>query len=460
MLTAEFMTWARAYRREHSAEELRDLVARLAGAGVLLRRDYYTGSVAVDARCFAECSHYRCDDQILIVRRGTYFPPEIRALETGCNICDQCFDHCDCPVCDACSGRQEHVCSRCDHCESCCGCSQCENCGPVESTCSDCDRCDSCCGCERCISCSEVCDSRCSDGRCETCCDRRCTDCDRQSESELDIPLAAPNAKREIKFHEPNRRQRKRNPLARYIGVEIEIAKVGGSARAILDVVDEWHGACVSDGSLPDGGFEIVTAPAGGDLFLDQIEDICRELNAADAEVDKSCGLHVHVDARDLSYYCLTRLIRIYAHVEPVLFRMVPKSRRDNQYCEPCGQRYLTHAKGPKASVIQATYGEPAGRYFPTTRKSKYVQARYAAMNLHSYFLRGTVELRLPNGTTNAAKITSWGVLWASIVEFAARSSDKEVTDFLALDPQEALVKIADGAGLAGFVAERIAKFA
>jgi hypothetical protein len=76
----------------------------------------------------------------------------------------------------------------------------------------------------------------------------------------------------------------------------------------------------------------------------------------------------------------------------------------------------------------------------------KYGQARYNALNLHSFFYRQTVEFRHHQGTTNAVKATSWGMLCASILDAAQRLSMREINDIIARysdTPHAALIEIA-----------------
>ena len=55
----------------------------------------------------------------------------------------------------------------------------------------------------------------------------------------------------------------------------------------------------VTDGSLNDGGFEVVSPPLSGDLEQRSwVQRICQSLRGV-AGVDSSCSVHVHVGLRD-----------------------------------------------------------------------------------------------------------------------------------------------------------------
>lgn len=188
----------------------------------------------------------------------------------------------------------------------------------------------------------------------------------------------------------------------------------------------------MSDGSLPEEGFEINTAPAQGDLFIGQIEAISKALLRDGARVSSGCGLHVHVDARDFSYYDLRRLVLLYERIEPALFEMMPASRRESRFCQPCGKLYAEAVRANrlpkiyKENLIKSVYGDEAKR---PARRDKYDDSRYHALNIHSWFYRGTIECRLHTGSVRAHKIIAWGKLWATILDTAMRRTERDIAD-------------------------------
>ncbi len=244
-------------------------------------------------------------------------------------------------------------------------------------------------------------------------------------------------------FHTANRQNRKINPSKRHISVEIEVDSIGANNN-VTSVVRAWHGSIVEDGSLSDQGFEINMAPASGDTFVDQVVSICRALNVGNATVDWRCGLHVHVDARDFNYYDVRRLVRVYAKLESVLFKMCNPSRRGGRYSQECGQKWLKRMcgtdksyKAVKKRMIEGLYditissGRGSGMLINDNKKYKHHEARYNALNVHSWFHRGTIECRIHEGTLDSTDIIAWGMLWAAIMDYAASRSDREIEDNL-----------------------------
>lgn len=107
------------------------------------------------------------------------------------------------------------------------------------------------------------------------------------------------------------------------------------------------------------------------------LEKTCALLNRLGARVNKSCGLHVHLDCRDVEARQASLRGKRLASALPILSAMVPASRRDNQYC-----RLI------KNEIKRGS--------------------RYAAINMQAYGKFKTVEVRLHSSTTNFGKIKNW----------------------------------------------------
>lgn len=109
------------------------------------------------------------------------------------------------------------------------------------------------------------------------------------------------------------------------------------------------------------------------------------------ATVNKSCGMHVHFDMRSEPNFkqAFARL----ASCQDILFKMVPESRRDNQYC----RRLPT----------------------PNYDKARRDCSRYHVVNPQSYGKYKTLEVRLHGGTLSFEKI----IRWVSLLEHVAYSS-------------------------------------
>lgn len=328
-----------------------------------------------------------------------------------------------------------------------CGAAHCESCDTYthEGTCDRCENCDSCCECVMCDQCEERVGTVCSDCRsCEDCCEG----C-----------VSVRFVQNELKFHAGVATVE--NPSLRFVAAEIEVDGLESNSAAVDRVVSKWSASVVEDGSLGSGGFEINTAPASGDKFLEQIHQFGKALKDGTPKITNSCGLHVHIDARDFTFNDIRHLIRIYAHVEDALFAMQPERRRSSSYAKRCGKAYEGALDGGHGSTeesrldyhLYGTTDEDSLRY---DKGDKYGRARYSALNLHSWFYRRTVECRLHSGSANPRKIASWGVLWALILDAAKVGYviDKAKSAY------EVLLDIASRSPLAlSYVKDRTAEF-
>lgn len=250
------------------------------------------------------------------------------------------------------------------------------------------------------------------------------------------------------KFHTAPKSGHSVNPSKRFIAAEIEVAGVDQTTEddVVSPVVKKWEGAIVRDGSLPDTGFEINTAPANGDLYIQQIKEITDSIAQKKGFVNNQCGLHVHIDARDFTYYDIRKLVILYAKIEDALYSIVAKSRKESQYCIPCGKKLVRNLdknlipKDNEKQIIKNIYGDT---YENTrnVRHDKYNQSRYNALNLHSWVYRGTIECRMHHGTINFNKIKNWGILWAGILDYAYENTEADLKA-LKGDPMNILLEI------------------
>jgi hypothetical protein len=198
---------------------------------------------------------------------------------------------------------------------------------------------------------------------------------------------------------------------------------------------------------------EIVSSPANGDVFLNQIEDLCRAINLSDGDTDRKCGLHIHIDCRDHSFFDVAKLVKVYFLIENELYSLLPASRRDNNYCKKCAKHHMRLLESTEGLLKRRSKKVSENRYMPkfsanakarlvydasgedikSEKASKYNHNRYFGLNLHSWIYRGSIEFRMGAGTINASKIKSWALLCNAIIEYAYSLSDKEVSDMKSL---------------------------
>lgn len=175
----------------------------------------------------------------------------------------------------------------------------------------------------------------------------------------------------------------------------------------------------VSDASLRPGpnqaGFELVSPPSN-ENHLGQITKVCEVLTALGATVNKSCGLHVHVTARDKDLKALKRLAALYAEHEPAIDTIMPPSRRgraNSQYCN-------TLVTADHAALAAAT--DVAG-IMRAVAPGKFYKVNYSV-----YYRQGTVEFRHHSGTVDANKIIKWIKFVNALVVTAVKEGGATIT--------------------------------
>ena len=98
------------------------------------------------------------------------------------------------------------------------------------------------------------------------------------------------------------------------------------------------HWKLVTDSSINGNDtFELVSPILVGEAGLRELEKVCWVLDLCDMKVNGSCGLHVHIDAAGFSMETWRNLALSYKHLEPVIDKFMPASRRDNYYCRGLG---------------------------------------------------------------------------------------------------------------------------
>ncbi len=217
----------------------------------------------------------------------------------------------------------------------------------------------------------------------------------------------------------------------RTFGVEIECLSPSDSATSdIINCLPSGFGL-TTDGSLSDGGIEIQTPKLAGFNGERTLRHACRVLNEQGCTIDRSCGLHVHLDTSDMArndFRTLKHLWLFYLVFEDVLLSFLPRSRRGNTYCHRLNDRFHIDEIEKTASrreLEQIWYRTDNHKNIITSKKDKGHYTRYAGLNLHSLFHARHAEIRYHSGTMNADKILHWVNLHAQIFDYTIRSKPR-----------------------------------
>lgn len=235
------------------------------------------------------------------------------------------------------------------------------------------------------------------------------------------------------------RLQHRINPSLRYLSLELETAGAEKRGTAINKVIKKWKSSVVHDGSLPSDGFEINTAPASGDLFVQQMQEMADAFKEQVAYVTDQCGMHCHIDARDMKYAEIRKLLILHTAVEDGLFGIISPKRRTGSsahYCESTATRFKSvlmpkidekvRMSAFKQSMFHMLYGNEKPR---NARSSKGAGHRYLALNLQSWMFRGTIENRMHHGSVTFSEMVGWGILMAGMLDYACTHSEKTILE-------------------------------
>jgi Putative amidoligase enzyme len=121
--------------------------------------------------------------------------------------------------------------------------------------------------------------------------------------------------------------------------------------------------------------------------YKTELEGICKALNEMNAVVNDTCGLHVHLDMRNIDAQIVTKKFVNLVKSQKYLQGMVTEKRRTNSYCKP------TRNLNPYAHT-----------------------GRYKAINGEALYKYQTIEIRLHHGTLDVQEIINWVTLLLDII--------------------------------------------
>lgn len=208
----------------------------------------------------------------------------------------------------------------------------------------------------------------------------------------------------------------------KYMGIEIE---------CLIPVTDKYYNVSgfgkwlskehkiktlnvTDDGSLrpPTGFFGIEFRLLTKSDEMSNLKQLCDILRTLGAKVNRSCGLHVHLDMRTEDAKKGVDNVNLkgrrIGNALDILKHMVPSSRRSNSFCK-----------------LEVGSVDSSDRYY--------------AVNRSSYSRHKTLEVRLHSGTVNYKKIANWCKLMFALSNSVKMTKNKpnnaeELFDLLELD--------------------------
>lgn len=236
---------------------------------------------------------------------------------------------------------------------------------------------------------------------------------------------------------------RKKAPTSnsKHFGIELEffcLADQGTLAAKLNEVGVSKFVHLKSDGSIkPKQGYHAheLTICVDDTSLHHVMVNVCAALASFDAQVNKSCGMHVHLDARFWSHEKRDLVFSNLVSSQSILYAMNPPSRKNG----------YTDSSGSKRHYAKPTRSKD---YYDAIRSDRYV-----GINGQAFSKFGTIEVRLHSGTVDARKIINWVLLLDKIscLETAVARGPTSVAGF------ERIYKI--NGELLSYVKERVTKF-
>ena len=226
----------------------------------------------------------------------------------------------------------------------------------------------------------------------------------------------------------------KSSPFGNFLmGVELEMCSgsrstVDNAVRDVLAQFGDDYCICKSDGSLPDDGLEIVTAPRGLAEHINRFKQW--NINTSyRAWNNNRCGMHVHIDANAFSQLTLGKFL-IFINTEDnkdfirkIAGRHPAIDMQAQRYCAMDGQEQLAN---PKTAVK----GKSNERYY-MVNLANLTSAGAVRLGLPDWKFSGkynTVELRIFRASLKKERLLAQLEFTHAAVMFVRAASYRELT--------------------------------
>ncbi len=116
-------------------------------------------------------------------------------------------------------------------------------------------------------------------------------------------------------------------------GIEIELEDWHGTPRGMSTLLKK-HWNTLSDDSLREG-VEFVSPPISQLQLKEGLDVIDQVIRKANLKTSKRCSIHVHVNAKNMTWGQTWSLLGLYTFLEPDIFKRFAPERDENHFCVP-----------------------------------------------------------------------------------------------------------------------------
>tara|TARA_R110000751_G_scaffold303883_1_gene418896 strand:- start:895 stop:1974 length:1080 start_codon:yes stop_codon:yes gene_type:complete len=180
-------------------------------------------------------------------------------------------------------------------------------------------------------------------------------------------------------------------------------------------------------------GLEIVSPILKGKKGLKDLTKIMNELESMEnTSINKTCGIHVHVDVNDSYIKGIGNVVKLYAKQSEYIDSILAPSRRVGGSKGDQWARDLYTGvgfnRGDNTNLWKLVDNcindnEGSGTLSQVNSLCSELGGRYRAVNLDSYRKYGTVEFRQHGASLCAEKISNWIVFCTNLVDRAVNSN-------------------------------------
>ena len=144
---------------------------------------------------------------------------------------------------------------------------------------------------------------------------------------------------------------------------------------------------------------------------IETVQELVRQLRRAGGFVNKSCGIHIHLDGSNHTSRSIRNFVNIIASKNDLFYKALQIEPERMRYCKKIDAylvEKMNRVKPSSFSQIEPIWYEG----YSESRSRHYHDSRYHFLNLHSFFTDNhTVELRGFNSELHAGKIRAYIVL-------------------------------------------------
>lgn len=158
--------------------------------------------------------------------------------------------------------------------------------------------------------------------------------------------------------------------------------------------------------SLKDHGAEFVfREPLFGRDAYTAIEFLMDAAQEAKWKCSLRCGIHVHIDVRDLEVMQLIGMTMAYTIVEPVLYQWIGDNRENGIFCVPFYK--ADHALLAACNIVHSALSDIQMGGHSSIQAAEEFE-RYAGYNLQALAKFGSVEFRHMRTTHDKGRVFDW----------------------------------------------------